>query len=52
MKERIRDQLVSIEHIGTEEMLADPLTKALPPSIYSGHVSKMGLASNLSDIVN
>ena len=52
VKERIRDQLVSIEHIGTEEMLADPLTKALPPSTYSGHVSKMGLASNLSDIVD
>ena len=52
VKERIRDQLVSIEHIRTEEMLADPLTKALPPSTYSGYVSKMGLESNLSDIVD
>ena len=52
MKERIKDQLVSIEHIRIEEMLADPLTKALPPGTYSGHVSKMGLASNLTDIVD
>ena len=52
VKERIRDQLVSIEHIGTDEMLADPLMKALPPGTYSGQVCKMGLASNLSDVMD
>ena len=52
VKERIRDQLVSIEDIWSEEMLADPLIKALPPGTYNGRVCKMGLASNLSDIVD
>lgn len=46
VKERIRDHLVSIEHIGTDHMLADPLTKALPPGTYKGHVLKMGLVSS------
>ena len=43
VKERIRDHLVSIEHVRTDSMLADPLTKALPPGTYSEHVLKMDL---------
>ena len=35
-KDRVRDQLVTFEHIRTESMMADPLTKAL-------HAKYMGL---------
>jgi len=34
---------VFIEHIRTRQMLADPMTKGLPPSLYVGHVRDMGL---------
>ena len=44
VKDRIQDQTISIKHIRTSEMLADPLTKGLPPSIFKEHVAGMGLA--------
>ncbi|GJU15464.1 hypothetical protein Tco_1143430 [Tanacetum coccineum] len=31
VRERVEEQRISIEHIRTHEMLADPLTKGLPP---------------------
>jgi len=34
---------VSIEHIGTNQMIADSLTKGLSPKIFSGHVRDMGI---------
>ena len=37
---------MSIENIKTTLMVADPLTKGLPPKPYLEHVMKMGLLSN------
>jgi len=34
---------VLIEHIGTDLMIADPLTKGLPPKTFTGHVEMMGV---------
>ncbi|XP_068639483.1 secreted RxLR effector protein 161-like [Aristolochia californica] len=31
VKERVQNKQISIEHIGADSMLADPLTKGLPP---------------------
>jgi hypothetical protein len=31
VKEKIQDQTISLEHISTKKMIADPLTKGLPP---------------------
>ena len=39
---------VFIEHICTELMIADPMTKALPAKVYNGHVERMGLDSSLN----
>ena len=44
VKERVQSGIVSIEHIGTNSMIADPLTKGLPPIVFHGHVARMGLA--------
>ena len=30
VKHKVRDHIISLEHIRTEKMLADPLTKGLP----------------------
>jgi hypothetical protein len=37
VKDRVRDKTISLEHIGTKEMLADPLTKGLPPNVFGEH---------------
>jgi hypothetical protein len=34
MKERAQDRTINLEHIGTKEMLVNPLTKGLPPHIF------------------
>ncbi|GJS01209.1 putative RNA-directed DNA polymerase [Tanacetum coccineum] len=48
VRERVKEQRISIEHIRTHEMLADPLTKGLPPKVFQGHVAKMGFRQDLT----
>ncbi|XP_074282695.1 secreted RxLR effector protein 161-like [Silene latifolia] len=45
IKERVQEKKVIIEHISTELMIADPLTKGMPPKGFKGHVVNMGLGS-------
>jgi hypothetical protein len=47
VKDRVQDQTVEIELISTKQMLADLLTKDLPPNIFRDHVAGMGLLENL-----
>jgi hypothetical protein len=47
VKEKIEDQTISLEHIHTMKMIADPLTKGLPPSVFSEHLAGMGLRESL-----
>jgi hypothetical protein len=47
VKDKVRDQIISLEHIRTEKMLADPLTKGLPPNVFREHVAGMGLRESL-----
>ncbi|XP_073038056.1 secreted RxLR effector protein 161-like [Primulina eburnea] len=39
VKERIQSGKLSIEHIGTNSMVADPLTKGLPPKQFHEHTA-------------
>ena len=41
-KERVQSGQVSIEHISTNYMVVDPLTKGLPPKVFNEHVGRMG----------
>jgi len=43
VKEEVQKHRVVIEHIGTNLMIADPLTKGLPPKTFIGHVERMGV---------
>ena len=45
VKERVQSGLISIEHIGTNSMIADPLTKGLPPKVFHEHTAHMGVVS-------
>ena len=45
VKEEVQNQRVQIVHIGTHDMIADPLTKGLAPKTFIGHISKMGVVA-------
>ena len=47
MKDKVRDQVISLKHISTEKMLVDPFTKGLPPNVFREHVASMGLRESL-----
>ena len=49
VKEEVQKHKVSIEHINTDLMIADPLTKGLPPKIFTGHVVNMTLCLPMND---
>ena len=43
VKEEVQKQRVSVEHISTNLMIADPLTKGLSPKAFNEHVERMGI---------
>ena len=43
VKERVQSRLVSIEHFGTNSIIADPLTKGLQPKVFHEHTARMGV---------
>ncbi|RDX78769.1 Copia protein, partial [Mucuna pruriens] len=43
VKERVQNKQISIEHIGTSFMLADPLTKGLIPMVFHEHTAHMDI---------
>ncbi|XP_052880506.1 secreted RxLR effector protein 161-like [Gossypium arboreum] len=43
VKERVQNGQISIEHIGTNSMIADPPTKGLPPKVFHEHTAHMGV---------
>ncbi|KAL6322023.1 hypothetical protein AAG906_003165 [Vitis piasezkii] len=50
VKERVQSLRVSIEHISTNSMIADLLTKDLPPKVYHEHVTYMGVV-HIDDVL-
>ena len=48
IRERVKENKVSIEHISSELMIANPLTKGMPPSVFKDHIVSMGLGPTLS----
>ena len=45
IKERVQSDQVSIEHIGTNSIIANTLIKGLPPKIFQEHTTHMGVVS-------
>ena len=41
---------MSIEHTSTNFMIANPLTKGVPPKVFHEHVARMGVV-HLSDML-
>ena len=47
VKEQVQDETICLDHIRTDKMLADPLTKGLPPNVFREHLVGMGLRESL-----
>jgi hypothetical protein len=47
VKDKVRDHIINLEHISTERILVDPLTKGLPRDMFAEHVADMGLRESL-----
>jgi hypothetical protein len=47
VNEKMQDQTISLDHISTKKMIADLLTKGLPPSVFGEHLAGMGLRESL-----
>jgi len=45
IRERVKENKVVIEHISTELMIVDPMTKGMPTRSYQDHVVHMRLGS-------
>jgi len=47
VKEQIQDHTISLEYLSMKRMLADPLTKGLPPNVFREHLAGMGLRESI-----
>jgi hypothetical protein len=47
VKDKVWDHSISLEHVSTKKMLADPLTKGLPPNVFREYLAGMGLRESL-----
>ena len=47
VKDKVRNHAIILEHLNTKNMLADPLTKGLPPIVFREHLADMGLRESL-----
>ena len=45
VKEEVQKHRVSIEHISTNLMIVDSLTKGLSPKVFTGHEVNIGIMS-------
>ena len=52
VKDKVRDHSISLEHISTKKILADPLIKGLPPNVFREHFASMCLRENLRFLDN
>ena len=43
VKERVQNGQLSIEHMGTNSMIVDSLTKGLSPKVFHQHTASMGV---------
>ena len=49
VQKRVQSRLISIQHIGTNSMIVDPMTKGLPPKVFHEHTAHIGVVS-LQDV--
>lgn len=51
IKEMVQNCDIIVEHVPTDDMLADPLTKGLRPCVFERHIMNMGLGESVDTIV-
>lgn len=43
VREMVKEGAIEVQHLNTNLMVADPLTKALPFGVFKAHVTRMGV---------
>ena len=51
IKESVQKGDVAVEHVFTDDMVADPLTKGVRPCVFERHVISMGLVASLDTVI-
>lgn len=51
VKERVQSGHSSIEHLGTKSMIAESLTKGLPPKVFHKHTAHIGILDHEDSLV-
>ena len=49
-KEKVSESLISVEHMPTTSMLANPLTKGLPICVFQEHITPHGIVRSLESL--
>ncbi|KAM2043175.1 hypothetical protein ACFXTI_036479 [Malus domestica] len=50
VRDEVRKGLINIVHIGTNAMIADPMTKGLPVGVFKKHVHNMGMREDFDSV--
>ena len=51
IKESVQKGDVAVEHVSTDDIIADPLTKRVRLCVFERHVSSMGLEASLDAVI-
>jgi len=51
IKEMVQNGDIIVEHVPTDDMLADPLTKGLCLCVFKRHIMNMGLGDSVDTVV-
>ena len=47
VKDKVWDQIISLEHVRTKKMLTGPPIEGLPPNVFREHIADMGFRESL-----
>ena len=51
VRDFVKNGSIVIEHIDTDNMIVNPLTKGLRPTVFSRHVESMGVMESFDALV-
>lgn len=47
VREKVKECVIIVEHLATDLMIGDPLTKVLPNGVFKDHITRMGVLDAL-----
>ncbi|TQD97236.1 hypothetical protein C1H46_017167 [Malus baccata] len=50
IQEMVKEEAIEVQHLNTNLMVADPLTKALPIGVFKAYVTRMGVLESFDQL--